>query len=180
MHGTDIDEKNFSYAKKNVDTNKLTSNITLHASTLEGPILPLSLLGVNTLDFTMSNPPFYSSTEELLASSKAKALPPHAICTGAEVEMICPGGDLGFVLRVVEESVVLRTKVQWYTSMFGKLGSVYEVLARLKEIGVTNWAVTSLRNTTKTQRWALAWSFGDLRPRNVRLPRVFPGVIKKK
>lgn len=81
--------------------------------------------------------------------------------------MICPGGDAGFVLRMVDESVALGTKVQWYTSMFGKLGSMYEVLARLKQIGVTNWAVTSLRNTTATKRWALGWTFGDLRPRNV-------------
>ncbi|GAB7354683.1 hypothetical protein MBLNU459_g5104t2 [Dothideomycetes sp. NU459] len=170
MHGTDIDPKNFDYASKNVDANALSEKIKLHfssdGSAAAAAILPLDALGVDTLDFTMSNPPFYASADEMLASAKVKALPPSAICTGAEVEMICPGGDRGFVLRMVEESVALGGRVQWYTSMFGKLGSVYEVLARLKQIGVVNWAVAVLRSTTKTKRWAIAWSFGDLRPRN--------------
>ena len=90
-----------------------------------------------------------------------------ALCTGAEVEMVTTGGDLGFVLRMVEESRVLRDKVQWYSSMFGKLSSVNALVAKLKTVGITTWAACCLHSGGKTRRWAVAWSWGDMRPRNV-------------
>ena len=80
--------------------------------------------------------------------------------------MICPGGDLGFVSRILDESLVLREKVQWYTAMLGKLGSLQQVIGLLKENGVTNWAVTSLQAGKRTKRWAVAWSFQGYRVRN--------------
>lgn len=121
----------------------------------------------------MCNPPFYSSKADLEASYANKDTPPSAICTGAEVEMICEGGDVGFVMQMVEESMILQTKVQWYTSMFGKLSSAYKIVDRLKELGISNWAVACLRAGNKTKRWAVAWSFEDRRPRHVSCPSVF-------
>ncbi len=91
-------------------------------------------------------------------------------CTGAEVEMITPGGEVAFVQRMIDESVVLKEEVQWYTSMLGKYDSVATIIERLKEIGIKNWAVTEFVQGTKTRRWAVAWSWRDLRPRMVSLP----------
>ncbi len=61
---------------------------------------------------------------------------------------------------MIEESRTLKERVQWYSSMLGKLASVAVVVARLKEVGVTNWAVACLRAGQKTRRWAVAWSWG--------------------
>jgi 23S rRNA (adenine1618-N6)-methyltransferase len=80
--------------------------------------------------------------------------------------MICPGGDVGFVSRILAESLVLKTRVQWYTAMFGKLSSLQQIVAKLKEHDITNFAVTCLQAGYKTKRWAVGWSFHDLRPRN--------------
>lgn len=178
MYATDIDSKSLSYARKNITLNELESRIRLQETTADGPLIPLddnrwSSTDV-TLDFTMCNPPFYSSPEDLNASYEDKAQPPSAVCTGAEVEMVCEGGDAGFVLRMVEESLRLKERVQWYSSMLGKLKSVHVVVARLRELGISNFAVACLRAGRKTRRWAVAWSFGDLRPRNVRFHAVFP------
>lgn len=167
MLGTDIDSKSFSYAIRNIENNGMSSRIHTRLTTSDAALIPLEALGKDSIDFTMCNPPFYSSLEDMQASNAAKAAPPSAICTGAEVEMICPGGDAGFVLRMVEESRELGTKVRWYTSMLGKLSSVHQIIDHLKEIGVSNWAVTLLRAGKRTKRWAVAWSFGDRRPRNV-------------
>lgn len=167
MYGTDIDDKNLSYAQKNIDLNQLSHRIRIRRSTTDSPLFPLKALGVENLDFTMCNPPFYSSKADLEASYANKETPPSAICTGAEIEMICEGGDVGFVMQMVEESIILQTKVQWYTSMFGKLSSAYKIVDRLKELGISNWAVACLRAGNKTKRWAVAWSFGGRRPRHV-------------
>lgn len=115
----------------------------------------------------MCNPPFYSSPEDLAQSAAAKSRLPHSACTGSEVEMVTPGGEVAFVGRMIKESLTLRNRCQWYTSMLGKLGSVSEVVELLKRMRIVNWAVTEFVQGGKTRRWAVAWSFGTRRPRQV-------------
>ena len=103
-------------------------------------------------DFSLCNPPFYASTEEATQSAAAKELLPnavrstiptipktiilkililysHQICTGADVEMITPGGEEAFVRKMVEESITLRQRCRhvpfsiylvtsWFASLF--------------------------------------------------------------
>ena len=115
----------------------------------------------------MCNPPFYSSAADLQASAAAKSRPPNSACTGAEVEMITPGGEVGFVSRMIDESKVLDERCQWFTSMLGKASSVEAIIRKAKEAGVDNWAVKDLVQGNKTKRWAIAWSWWSLRPTEV-------------
>jgi len=78
--------------------------------------------------------------------------------------MVTPGGEVAFVSKMLEESIQLRERVQWYTSMLGKLSSVPVVVDKLRQAGCTNWAVAELVQGSKTRRWVLGWSWGDLRP----------------
>ena len=112
----------------------------------------------------MCNPPFYASADDLLSSAAQKARPPHSACTGAEVEMVTPGGEVTFVSRMIEESLALKERVQWYSSMLGKLSSVNTVTEKLKGMGVRNWAVKEFVQGEKTRRWGVAWSWGNRRP----------------
>ena len=126
-------------------------------------LIPIDQLP-RTLDFLMTNPPFYASSEELSASAAKKSLLPSTACTGAPVEMVTSGGEVEFVGRIIEESLVLRERVTWYTAMVGFLSSLSTLVERLRKEGVGNYAVTEFVQGTKTKRWALAWSFGKLRP----------------
>lgn len=69
--------------------------------------------------------------------------------------------------RMIDESKVLKERCQWYTSMLGKYSSVEIVVGNLRGAGVDNWAVKDLVQGNKTRRWAVAWSWGDMRPSNV-------------
>lgn len=166
MAGSDIEQHSLEYARKNVGSNGMSKRIKLALSTTDAPIIPLDKIGVDELDFVMTNPPFYSSKEDMKSSYGNKNLPPSAICTGSENEMICPGGDVGFVSRIIAESLKLQDQVQWYTAMLGKLSSLQQIVAKLKEHDITNFAVTCLQAGHKTKRWAVGWSFQDYRPRN--------------
>jgi 23S rRNA (adenine1618-N6)-methyltransferase len=166
MHGSDIDTHSLNHAQRNVDANKLSERIELTQTTPSDPLIPLDKLGVSRLDFVMCNPPFYSSEEDMSRAYYGKELPPSAVCTGSTNEMICEGGDVGFVSRILAESLVLRERVQWYSSMLGRLASAQQLVAKLREHCITNFAVTNLKAGHKTRRWAVAWSFGDLRPGN--------------
>lgn len=125
------------------------------------------LTRIYSLDFTVCNPPFYSSSADLMASASAKSHPPYSACTGAAVEMVTPGGEVAFVTRMIKDSLVLKTKCQWYTSMLGKLSSVQSLLQVLQESQVKNWAVKEFIHGSKTRRWAIAWSFHKARPTKV-------------
>jgi len=161
---TDIDPKSLAYARKNVQANHLENRIRILARTATDALLPLDDLDVESIDFVMTNPPFYETDAEMRASAKLKSRPPNSACTGAPVEMVCEGGEVAFVGRILAESLRLRERVQWYTSMLGKLSSLEVVVDMLREKGVGNYAVTEFVQGHKTRRWAVAWSFGLMRP----------------
>ncbi|KAG5922682.1 hypothetical protein E4U53_003673, partial [Claviceps sorghi] len=131
----------------------------------DGPLIPLDEPGIpSTIDFTMTNPPFYESEEEMLRSAKQKQRPPYSACTGSTTEMVTHGGELAFVRRIFAESMLLRGRVQWYTAMFGFLSSVTAFVETLRGEKVGNYAVTEFLQGNKTRRWAVAWSFRAMRP----------------
>ncbi|KAK4889657.1 hypothetical protein LTR27_011549 [Elasticomyces elasticus] len=166
MFASDIDAHSLDFANQNISANNMSPRIRLHHSpNPSSPLIPLSALGIEELDFVLTNPPFYSSSQDMLDSYTGKSAPPSAVCTGAENEMICPGGDVGFITRILEESLVLRERVQWYTAMVGKMSSLQLVIAKLKGEGVENFAVCSLQAGYRTKRWAVGWSFRGFRPR---------------
>ncbi|MCJ1259939.1 hypothetical protein MMC24_007778 [Lignoscripta atroalba] len=160
----DIDEKNMQHARRNIVANSLKSRIRPLQTTASDPLFPLDKLGLESIDFTICNPPFFSSTTELLTSAASKSRPPHSACTGAEIEMVTPGGEVAFISRMIEESISLQERVQWYTSMLGKFSSVGTIIEKLKERGVTNWAAKEFVQGERTRRWGVAWSWGDMRP----------------
>ncbi|KAK2624382.1 hypothetical protein QTJ16_006332 [Diplocarpon rosae] len=162
--GTDVDDRSFEFAKQNVLANGLQNRIKLLHTQPDGPLLPLDKMGFEAIDFSMCNPPFYSSTSELLSSAASKQRPPLTACTGSESEMVTVGGEVAFVSRMIDESLVLKDRVQWYTSMLGKFSSIDVLLKKIKENDIDNYAVTEFVQGTKTRRWGIAWSFEDLRP----------------
>lgn len=127
-------------------------------------MISLAELGLQRVDFVMTNPPFYSSETDMLKSATKKARPPHSACTGAPVEMVCEGGEVAFVSRILDESLILREKVQWYTAMFGMVSSLDVMVGKLREKAIDNYAVTEFIQGNKTRRWAFAWSFAPMRP----------------
>lgn len=167
MVGTDVDERSLEWARRNVEINGLEGRIRLEKVKGEGRLLPLDELGVEKLDFVMTNPPFYADQDDFLSSfNTSSGKEPSAALTGSPNEMLTPGGDVGFVTRILMESLQLRTRVGWYTAMLSKLSSLQAILALVKKHGITNFAVTSLHPGKRTKRWAVGWSFGDLRARN--------------
>ncbi|KJA14451.1 hypothetical protein HYPSUDRAFT_173409 [Hypholoma sublateritium FD-334 SS-4] len=160
MVATEIDEESHSFAQKNISGNDMQSQITLSKASASGRIL-FPLEDNVRFEFSMCNPPFYGSAQEVADLAKEKELPPNAICTGADIEMIYPdGGEAGFVGRMVEESEQFLTQCKWYTSMLGKMSSVLAIIELLRKRTITNYAITEFVQG-QTRRWAVAWSFSD-------------------
>jgi 23S rRNA A1618 N6-methylase RlmF len=61
----------------------------------------------------MCNPPFYASAREMERSAAAKALPPRAVLTASANELLTAGGEVQFVGRMIDESLVLKTHCRY-------------------------------------------------------------------
>ena len=62
-------------------------------------------------DFCMCNPPFYSVNEDRHGDQRPP--PPHSSSSGQAHEVAVPGGEVGFVSRMVEDSLLLPSRVRW-------------------------------------------------------------------
>lgn len=67
--------------------------------------------------FTMCNPPFFASEEELEKTAKSRSSshprpPPHNARTGSPNEVVVEGGEVTFVLKMIDESLKIKDRVQ--------------------------------------------------------------------
>lgn len=105
-----------------------------------------------TFTFSMCNPPFFETIEEAGRN-------PQTSFGGTEVEMVYPGGEWAFVSQMVEDSLSLKDKIYWFTTMVGKKKTLKQMRKLLH--GISD--VSALRTTEfvqgRTSRWGIAWSF---------------------
>ncbi|KAG8865876.1 hypothetical protein FRC20_009330 [Serendipita sp. 405] len=161
---TDIDPQSLIIAERNVASNGLQNRIIIKQSTPQGTILRhlLEDNGIGVCGFVMCNPPFYASKDEVIKATEDKEFDPNAVCTGADVEMITEGGEVGFVKRMIEESASVGRRCQWFTSLLGKHTSIASLVEILHSLKVDNYGVTEFIQG-HTRRWGIIWSFGDAR-----------------
>ncbi|KAF8815183.1 hypothetical protein BYT27DRAFT_7196859 [Phlegmacium glaucopus] len=175
---TELDDISYDCASEIANTNNMQSRVRLEKATGEGSIF-FTLEGnpKSNFEFTMCNPPFYTSPEEVAQSASEKDLAPNAVCTGADIEMIFgDGGEEGFVGQMVDESERFQTRCKWYTSMLGKMSSVTTIIENLRKRSIVNYAITEFVQG-QTHRWAVGWSFIDMHlPDSIaRIPSIVAG-----
>ncbi|GER50272.1 ribosomal RNA large subunit methyltransferase F [Striga asiatica] len=174
--GSDITDVAVEWANRNVESNPHisdlieirrvgTEDITSQVEELQngGSFIsglrsyngPPVLLGVvkdgEIFDFCMCNPPFFETMEEA-------GLNPKTSCGGTPEEMVCFGGELAFITRIIEDSVKLKNTFRWYTSMVGRKYNLSILVSELWNVGATVVKTTEFVQG-RTSRWGLAWSF---------------------
>lgn len=158
---TDIDEKSIEWATKNVHLNNWEDTITLRHVTDGSTLLsvfPSDIAETNDYaedyQFCMSNPPFFEHLDEKIEN------PRRALCQATDGELVTEGGEVAFLTRMIDESLILRNKIRWYTSLLGRKINVKKVLKILRSKGITNTRTTTFYQG-HTSRWGIAWSFSD-------------------
>ncbi|KZP08320.1 hypothetical protein FIBSPDRAFT_1052483 [Athelia psychrophila] len=106
----DIDAQSLAHARANIAQNDLQGRITFVAADPKGRGFgPLESKHDAPFDFTMCNPTFYSSEEDIAQFSTAKVMGPNVVCTSAAVEMIISGEEAAFVVRMVPALAIIVT-----------------------------------------------------------------------
>ncbi|GAC92867.1 hypothetical protein PHSY_000425 [Pseudozyma hubeiensis SY62] len=170
---TDIDGESLDYARTHlVSPNKMEDGITLIGVDGNNAFVPWKT-NESGATFTMCNPPFYTSREEMDELAGKKKAPANAVCQGTPREMITKGGEVAFVRRMIEESLSIEN-VLWWTCMLGRLSSVallgQDLKEKAKEGKMGSWGVKELQTGGgRTKRWVLIWAG---RANGLRIPDV--------
>lgn len=73
-----------------------------------------------------------------MSPSLCQSAPPESeVVAGTAAEMVCPGGEYAFVECMVQDSLRLRGRIHWYTTMLGRKASLKRLRTRLHASGVS-------------------------------------------
>ncbi|KAJ3128824.1 Methyltransferase-like protein 16 [Nowakowskiella sp. JEL0407] len=163
---TESNEESLYYANLNITLNELQTQITLidtnSQPSNQHKLIPDEIWNqTGFLDFTMCNPPFYSSADEVAELYSRKDPHPHEIIesevsTFKDSEGFTEGGESKYVRKMIEESLDCKGKIGWCTTLLGKKNSAIE-LAKVLMDNALDWKVAEIRRG-RTVRWCLAWN----------------------
>ncbi|XP_055344158.1 RNA N6-adenosine-methyltransferase mettl16-like [Paramacrobiotus metropolitanus] len=152
---TESNDEAYQFAKNNVERNGLTEKILVTKGDEQSPLMSAVESSGRHFTFCMSNPPFFESQSE--RTEKASYKPPKLSANPvAESDAVAEGGEVAFVGKMIEESLLLENKIKIYTSMLGKKSSLtpLKTLLHSKHLAFTTTEFCQGR----TMRWGLAWS----------------------
>lgn len=86
--------------------------------------------------FVMSNPPFFETDHDL--KKQNKRLPPRNASSGKESELIVEGGEISFIMRLIDDSMIFKERIQIYTSMIGVKRNLIFLQSELKNRDILN------------------------------------------
>ncbi|GGC85296.1 23S rRNA (adenine(1618)-N(6))-methyltransferase RlmF [Halopseudomonas salina] len=173
--GSDIDQKALDNAKRILTDNpKVQPHISLrhqsHPDSIFRGVIELD----ERFDFTLCNPPFHPSAgaakdanrQKWQKLNKGKALDdnPGLNFGGQSTELICNGGESGFLARMITESAGLAQQVFWFSSLVSKAANVAALEKQLRELGATDVRALDMAQGEKHSR-LLAWTFLDKKQR---------------
>uniref|UniRef100_A0A2P2HZU5 U6 snRNA m(6)A methyltransferase n=1 Tax=Hirondellea gigas TaxID=1518452 RepID=A0A2P2HZU5_9CRUS len=117
------------------------------------------------LDFSMCNPPFFSSEQDTDSCSKNKKQrgPPNNAYTGTVHETVVDGGELAFIAKMVEESIAYKHKIRVFSTLVGTAADVKKVKQLVAAAAPLHSTVTEFCQG-RTMRWGVAWSWSTSAP----------------
>ncbi|XP_076335087.1 RNA N(6)-adenosine-methyltransferase mettl16 isoform X2 [Tachypleus tridentatus] len=158
---TEVDAESISLAQKNVDKNGLKDFIQLIQTESDCVLKEVVEEVGRSFDFCFCNPPFFRDQWEANPEGKSRTPnrpPPISANSASDVEKVTEGGEVEFVRKMIQDSLVLGTQVRVYTTMLGKKKSLKIVKNELRKQKVEQFITTEFCQG-KTMRWGVAWTF---------------------
>ncbi|WP_019948172.1 23S rRNA (adenine(1618)-N(6))-methyltransferase RlmF [Hymenobacter aerophilus] len=118
-------------------------------------------------DLVVCNPPFHASAEEAASGSRRKgrnlgyakaAGAPVLNFGGQNTELWCEGGEEGFLKRMVAQSVAVRERVLWFSTLISKKETLPSIYHFLKLAGSPETRTIEMKQGQKISR-LVAWTF---------------------
>ncbi len=168
--GVDIDAGALRSAKKICELNKL--KITLRQQFEPKNIFRGVIKPNDAFHLTMCNPPFHASKEQANKgtqrkwSNLGKGRSTKLNFGGQNAELWCPGGEIKFIARMVEESVEFAEQCLWFTSLVSKKDNLQPLKRILRKANVVDFKVVEMAQGQKTSRF-IAWTYMTKKQRSL-------------
>ena len=160
--GVDIDAGALKSAHQICKFNKLAITLRRHnepQNIFRDVIQPSDVFHV-----TMCNPPFHGSIEQANKgtqrkwASLGKGRSTKLNFGGQNAELWCPGGEIKFIARMVEQSMEFSDQCLWFTSLVSKKDNLQPLHRILGKARVADYKVVEMAQGQKTSRF-IAWTY---------------------
>lgn len=167
MLGTDINQKSLDNAQKILEQNpNLSESIQLKLQPDSDFIFKNIISPEDKFSFSMCNPPFHESEADAMLGNrrknnnlrKKKVQNPKLNFGGQHSELWCEGGELEFIRKMIDESVLFSSQVLWFTSLVSKKDNLHQLITRLKNNNAIDIQTIEMAQGQKISR-ILAWTF---------------------
>lgn len=178
--GSDIDAGSLASAQAILDANAIpAAQIELRFQSERNAIFKGVVQGDERFHLSLCNPPFHATMADAQAGtrrkvgnlgkaakaaslkSKDKGAVPNAVALnfgGQANELVCAGGEEGFILRMIEESARIPQQCLWFTSLVSKAATLPALSRALQGVGAAQSQLIKMKHGQKESR-ILAWSF---------------------
>ncbi len=160
--GVDIDAGAIKSARQICEFNKLA--ITIRRQSNPENIFRGVIQPKDAFHLTMCNPPFHKSIEQAnkgtqrkwsnLGKGRSKKLN----FGGQNAELWCPGGEIKFIARMVEQSMEFADQCLWCSSLVSKKDNLQPLTKILRKAKVADFKVVEMAQGQKTSRF-VAWTY---------------------
>ncbi len=167
MLGSDVNEASLGNARKILDNNPdISAFVKLKLQPNTDSIFKNIINKEDQLIFSMCNPPFHDSQEAAIKGNLRKnknlninkAQKAHFNFGGQQSELWCEGGELAFISKMIQESILFSKQVLWFTCLVSKKENLSKLLQKLKNIKALDIKTIDMAQGQKISR-ILAWSF---------------------
>lgn len=168
--GSDIDKTSIKNAKNIIAKNSsLVGAIEIREQISTDNIFANIILPNEFFDLTICNPPFHASSAEASAGTERKRQNlglknirsgPILNFGGQNTELWCPGGELAFIKKMIEESIIFKKNCFWFSTLVSKKESLSGIYGELKRAKVTDVKTFEMAQGQKISHF-VAWTFKD-------------------
>jgi 23S rRNA (adenine1618-N6)-methyltransferase len=168
--GVDIDPASLQSARQICQRNGLKIGLRRQPNPediFEGVVGPDDIFHV-----TLCNPPFHASLAQAEEGTRrkwrnlGKGHSAELNFGGQNAELWCPGGEIGFIARMIEQSMAFAEQCLWFTCLVSKKDNLKPLSRLLNKARVAEFRVVEMAQGQKTSRF-LAWTYYPERLRSL-------------
>jgi 23S rRNA (adenine1618-N6)-methyltransferase len=168
--GVDIDPASLKSARQICQRNGLKIGLRRQHNPediFEGVVGPDDMFHV-----TLCNPPFHASLAQAEEGTRrkwrnlGKGHSAELNFGGQNAELWCPGGEIGFIARMIEQSMAFAEQCLWFTCLVSKKDNLKPLSRLLNKARVAEFRVVEMAQGQKTSRF-LAWTYYPERLRSL-------------
>lgn len=170
FNGVDIDPVSLNSAQQICERNGL--HIQLKRQTNAEDIFDGVIGSGDRFHLTLCNPPFHKSPAQAEEGTRRKWRnlgKGHSAALnfgGQNTELCCPGGEIGFIARMIEQSMTFADQCLWFTCLVSNKDNLRPLSRLLKKAKVAEFKVVEMAQGQKTSRF-IAWTYYPERHRAV-------------